>query len=93
MFRDHLGEYQGMWFAFDEPDTYLFWMKNTLIPLDIVYVNEELVILDILKADPCQNDPCPLYTPKASALYVLELNQNSTDRIGIEIGDRVKIFE
>ena len=91
MYRQSLGEYEGMWFVFDEEQPYSFWMKNTLIPLDIVYVNSNMQIIDIIRADPCQEDPCKTYTPQAPVKYVLEVNQNFTARAGVQIGNKVKV--
>ena len=91
MFREQLGEREGMWFVFEESSPYSFWMKNTLMPLDIVFVDEHMAIVDIIQADPCQQDPCPTYTPKASARYVLEVNQNFTARAGVKAGNRVTV--
>ena len=90
MFRPALGENEGMWFVFDAAQPYQFWMKNTLIPLDMVFVGEDMRIADILKADPCLAEPCARYTPRAPARYVLEISQNATDRQGIRIGDAVR---
>jgi len=89
MFREHLEEDFGMWFAFEDPYPYSFWMKNTLIPLDMIFVDENFRIVDIIQADPCQQDPCPLYTPIASAMYVLEVNQNFSARAGVKPGNMV----
>ena len=77
MHRPSMPENEGMWFVFDDPGIYSFWMKNTLIPLDIIWVDEAFVIVDIQAAAPCPitADDCPRYTPKARAQYVLELNQ------------------
>ena len=91
MFQDHLGKDEGMWFVFEEPRPYSFWMKNTLIPLDMIFVDSNLDIVDILPADPCTADPCPIYTPKADAKYVLEVNQNFTVRAGVKAGNNVKV--
>ena len=91
MNRQSMEEHSGMWFVFDQEYPYAFWMKNTLIPLDMVFVNSNMQIIDIIAADPCQKNPCKTYTPQASALYVLEVNQNFTARAGVQIGNRVKV--
>jgi uncharacterized membrane protein (UPF0127 family) len=49
-------------------------MKNTLIPLDMIWIDKNWKIVDIKTAQPCSKDPCPSYTPSWSGLYVLELN-------------------
>ncbi len=89
MFREHLGESEGMWFVFENAYSYQFWMKDTLIPMDIIFVGEDMRVVDIIKADPCTAEPCKRYAPAAPARYVLEVNQNSSDRKGIRKGDAV----
>lgn len=49
-------------------------MKNTLIPLDMVRIDEELKVLSIITAQPCTTDPCPSFTPNVPVKYVLEIN-------------------
>jgi len=92
MFRDHLNENDGMLFIFDEEGYYPFWMKNTLIPLDMIWISESLQVVDILHADPCTEDPCTSYKPSGNAKYVVEVNQNFTIKNNIEIGDRLRII-
>ncbi|MDR0650181.1 MAG: DUF192 domain-containing protein [Candidatus Peribacteria bacterium] len=75
MFRETLADNAGMLFIFDQEDHHSFWMKNTLIPLDILRLHSGLQIVDIQQAQPCEADPCPSYLPSSSAQYVLELNQ------------------
>ena len=66
-------------------------MKNTLIPLDMIFINSNNEIVDIKYAVPCENDPCPLYNPAKPALYVLETNANFTKRHGIDVGNKIEI--
>lgn len=89
MFRESLGENEGMLFIFEEEGLYPFWMKNTLIPLDIIWISQDMQIVDIKTAVPCNEDPCPNYSPSGKALYVLEVNAGFAERKGIEIGDEV----
>ena len=91
MNRTKLEEQKGMLFIFSNSDYHSFWMKNTLIPLDIIFIDEKLKIVDIISADPCISDPCKLYTPQEKTKYVLEVNQNWTKRNRIEIGIKIKI--
>ena len=79
MFRDQLCENCGMLFIFDNERSLSFWMKNTLIPLDMVFINSNLEIVDILHAVPCSEDPCKSYVPQENAAYVLETNVNKFD--------------
>lgn len=92
MFRESLAPGSGMLFVFDEEDIIPFWMKNTLIPLDIIWIDRNRTVVFIKKdAQPCKSDPCPLIIPDRSAIYVLEINANITGEIGLETGDVVTI--
>jgi uncharacterized membrane protein (UPF0127 family) len=75
MFREKLDEKYGMVFIFSDSAKHPFWMKNTLIPLDMIRLDSGYKIVDIKQADPCKQDPCAIYTPVADANYVIELNQ------------------
>lgn len=74
MYRSTMDLSSGMIFVFDKDDIYPFWMKNTLIPLDMLRVSSTGQIVDIQTALPCTDDPCPSYTPIGTARYVIELN-------------------
>ncbi|MFH1326112.1 MAG: DUF192 domain-containing protein [Candidatus Falkowbacteria bacterium] len=90
MYRERLAENSGMLFIFERPDIYPFWMKNTLIPLDIIWLNEQREIVFIKHAAlPCQVDVCPNIIPAKSASYVLELNAGVAESIGLKIGDEL----
>ncbi len=99
MFRESLKEDSGMLFVFEQRGQYSFWMKNTSIPLDMIWIDEEsddnfYVSAIISDARPCDENItkiCPVYEPGANAKYVLELNANSTKKNGIEVGDEVEI--
>lgn len=62
----------GMLFVFDRPEAYSFWMLNTLIPLDIWWIDEDGVLLGSTRMDPCEVQPCTSYPPPAPILYALE---------------------
>lgn len=84
-------ELSGMLFVFQQSGQYNFWMKNTLIPLDMVRINDQLEIIDIKQAIPCTQDPCPSYNPQWISSYVLELNSWVSQKYWIKIWDKVKI--
>ena len=89
MHRSSLENSKGMLFVFPYLKRYSFWMKNTLIPLDIIWMDEGQRVIHIEKmVMPCEGDPCPQYTPADEALYVLELNAGEAQRSGINTGDR-----
>jgi uncharacterized membrane protein (UPF0127 family) len=74
MYRDRMAEDRGMLFIFPESGDYPFWMKNTLIPLDMIWIDEGRRIAHVAaNVPPCKADPCPNYPPNAIAKYVLEL--------------------
>ena len=74
MHRAVLDDNKGMLFIFDSPYKHSFWMKNTLIPLDIIWINSDLKVIDYTTMTPCKDDICPSYIPKSDALYALEVN-------------------
>ena len=91
MHREYLDENKGMLFIFEDEKAPSFWMKNTLIPLDMIFINSDNKIVDILVAEPCKKDPCKSYTPKADAKYVLEVNAGFSERHNAKIGDEVSL--
>lgn len=92
MFRETLGDEEGMLFPFDIPRRYGFWMKNVRIPLDIIWLDTNRRIVWIVeRARPCTADSCPMYLPEAEASYVLEVVGGFVARHGVAIGDAVEI--
>ena len=74
MNRAELADDRWMLFVFDEPGRHAFWMKNTLIPLDVIRVGVNDVIVDIQTLQPCLVEQCPSAIPSTFASYVIELN-------------------
>jgi hypothetical protein len=88
MYRKQLGPYQGMLFDFFQEMPVSFWMKNTLIPLDILFIAGDGTIKNIhANAVPLSTDPIPSNFP---ARAVLEINGGSAALLGIKPGDKVK---
>jgi uncharacterized membrane protein (UPF0127 family) len=88
MFREKLEQNKGMLFAFNEEGDYPFWMKNTLIPLDIIWINSNREVVFISKnAQPCGEAECLSIDPGKQAKYVLEINGGLADRTGLKPGD------
>lgn len=93
MFREHLGPNEGMVFVFDEPGFYPFWMKNTLIPLDMIWVDEQFRVVHVAASvPPCKADPCPSYPHEGKAKYVVEVVSGFARRHHVKVGDRL-VFE
>jgi len=91
MFRTFLPEDHGMLFIFKHPGNNRFWMKNTLIPLDIIWMDEKKKIIHIeYQVPPCKMDPCPVYGPTMESLYVLEVNAGVAHRRDLQIGTRLR---
>jgi uncharacterized membrane protein (UPF0127 family) len=91
MNREKLDYDSGMLFIFDDEKILNFWMKNTLIPLDMIFIDKDLSIINIKHATPCKKDPCDIYASDSKAKYVLEVNYNYTNDNNIKIGDKVKL--
>ena len=87
MFREQLDRNNGMLFIFENQGNYPFWMKNTLVPLDMIWIDIDGKIVDIKEADPCEADPCPIIYPQGNAKYVLEINKGLSAELGIKIGE------
>ena len=96
MGRESLGEDRGMLFVFESENVLSFWMKNTLIPLDIVFVDENLAVVDVQTMRPeheTASGPLPIYTSATPALYAIELNEGMAEECGIEPGMSVVLRE
>jgi len=88
MMRTSLAADHSMLFAFPYTAPQAFWMKNTLIPLDILYFDADYRLVSMqLNVPPCKADPCPTYPSEAPARYVLELAAGTVRRIGAKVGD------
>ncbi len=87
MFREKMGNDQGMLFEMGEPQQTSFWMKNTLIPLDMLFVSEDGTIINIHQnAEPHSLTPIP---SNGEVTGVIELNGGRAKALNIRIGDRI----
>ena len=90
MYVDKLEENEGMWFPYNQERALSFWMKNTLVPLDILFVNKDFEIVDIKENFlPCKAEDCESYTALAKAQYVLEVIGEYSEINDINIGDKI----
>jgi hypothetical protein len=91
MHRTQLAADRGMLFFFPSPGLHGFWMSETLIPLDIVWLDADRRIVSISRdAQPCPSGvSCPIYSPSAPAQFVLELAAGEAARRNLQVGDQL----
>jgi uncharacterized membrane protein (UPF0127 family) len=90
MNRTALAEDRGMLFVFPEEEVRSFWMKNTLIPLSIAYIDSEGRIVDLQDMKPLDDEE-PHYVSAEPARYALEVNKGFFEENGVEVGDRAEL--
>lgn len=88
-----LPDRSGMAFVFDEPSSGSFWMKDTLIPLSIAFVDAEGTIVGIREMTPCDVDPCPTYGVDRGYSMAVEANRGYFAAEDIRIGDTARLEE
>jgi len=91
--RKNLDQFSGMLFHFNKA-TPGFWMKDMLIPIDIIWISENTIIAINKNIPPPSSQdpqPLPIYSPPSPIDYVLEVNAGFSDKYGIKIGDTVTI--
>jgi hypothetical protein len=91
MFRTSLPPYQGMLFPFQPARPVKFWMKNTKIPLDMLFLSQGQVTFIQANAHPCLADPCTIYGPDTPVDMVVELSAGSVSKYKISLGTHVAI--
>ncbi len=82
---------QGMLFIFNQEDYHGIWMMNMSFPIDILWINKDLEIVDVAESVPPCKFNCPVYFPNEKALYVLEVNSGFIKKNKIELGNSVSI--
>jgi len=88
MFRESLSRDSGMFFIFEKTGIYSMWMKNMLIPLDIIWLDENNKVVFIKQnALPCTDSECESIKPAEQALYALEINAGLAQELRINVGD------
>ncbi len=94
MFRESLPARSGMLFLFPEGGVHKFWMKNTMIPLDMIWMDPAGRVL-FVSADtpPCKSDPCPSYGPDGPASSVLEIAGGMARKEGVAVGSTLKLVD
>jgi uncharacterized protein len=93
MYREHLADDRGMLFTFSQAQAWVFWMKNTKIPLDLIWINEKKQIIHMEQNVPVctrTDDSCPQYRPNEGALYVLELAGGRAESLKLQRGSKLQ---
>jgi uncharacterized membrane protein (UPF0127 family) len=89
-FRKYLGDYDGMLFVNESAVTTPYWMKDVLIPLDIIFIDSQNFVVDIKESQaPCSDTYCPTISPSQSYMYVLEVNSGFCERNNIGVGNGI----
>ncbi len=94
MYRTRIAPDRGMIFTFPEPGKWTFWMKNTKMALDILWIDEKDTIVHIQHAAPVckrQDNLCPRYRPNIPAILVLELGAGRAETLNLAPGKKLKI--
>lgn len=87
----YLDSDNGMLFLFENEDIYNFWMKNTLIPLDIIWIDKNKKVVFIKEnAIPCNFEDCEIFYPNQKAKYVLEINGGLAEKYGLKFGSKIE---
>jgi len=92
MFRREMAPDQGMLFIHDDAGPIAYWMKNTYIPLDILYFDERKKLVSAqLNVPPCgEQEQCPIYPSAGPAKYVLEINAGLAEQLKLKPGDQLE---
>ncbi|MBU6435159.1 MAG: DUF192 domain-containing protein [Nitrospirae bacterium] len=93
MYREHLGPDRGMLFTFSQAQAWVFWMKNTKIPLDIIWMDGKKQIIHMEQNVPIctkTDDSCPQYRPNDEAIYVLELAGGRAESLKLQRGSKLQ---
>jgi uncharacterized membrane protein (UPF0127 family) len=91
MFRRTFAQDRGMLFIFPRDDMWGFWMKNTLIPLDIIWLDKDKKVVDMVeRAQPFGGDNPPTFRPVYRSRYCLEVNAGFVKKNDIKVGDQAR---
>lgn len=94
MYRPKLAEDRGMLLLFSEERFPNIWMMNTLVALDIIYLDDSGIVVDVITdAQPCPGEPCPRFAPKQAARAVLEVPAGGATRHGIVKGTELSFAD
>lgn len=91
MYRDNLEENTGMLFVYPDEQQLRVWMKNTYIPLDIIFISKNGTVVDTATLEPCETEQCPIFTAKGEGKYFLEVNKGYLAEYNVSVGDKVNL--
>ena len=92
MYRSNLDAKQGMLFVYANQKPRSVWMKNTYLPLDVLFLAADGSIISMLdNLPPCEKDPCTVYDSKTAANYMLELNAGFIKQHQLKIGQKLHL--
>ena len=90
--RPSMGDDEGLLFVFDKPGKYGFWMKDMNFPLDLIWINQNGLVVDVERKLTPDSYPAT-FINEIDASYVLEINAGLAEKFGLYIGSKVKIVE
>jgi len=91
MFRSEIPDDRGMLFEFEPARPVSFWMRNVLVPLDMVFLLDGEVQAIAANVPPCTTPTCPTYGPEANVNQVIELRGGRAAELGLQVGDQITI--
>lgn len=90
--RNFLPEKQGMLFVYDKPGRYSFWMKEMLIPLDFIWINNNQIVGLTENVQPEDYQPPLTLSLEIESTSILEVNAGTIEKFNFQIGDRIEFF-
>ena len=87
MYRKRLAVSEGLMMVYPQPGDHRVWMKNMLIPLRVLWIDDSFTVISVQRLVPCVVSPCPVYSAPGMTRYILEL---SDDEHGVKAGDKVE---
>ncbi len=91
MKRASMPKGEGMWFKYTAPQIPYFWMLNTLIPLDIIFINKNRIVAIEENVPPCTKKICPFYGPLSLVDGAIEVSAGEVQRLNMKVGDNLAI--